>query len=81
MLEEDGTQRQVTVSQDEGVRPTTTLEGLAKLRPAFKPDGSTTAGEAALIIFNGLHFYLRHLSQPSETLYRNKKDALKKQII
>jgi acetyl-CoA C-acetyltransferase len=31
----------VTFQQDEHVRPDTTLEGLAKLRPAFKPEGGT----------------------------------------
>lgn len=40
----EGQQRTVTVTRDEGVRPTTTLAGLAKLRAAFKPDGTTTAG-------------------------------------
>jgi len=35
-------------SQDEHVRAETTLEGLAKLRPAFKPDGGTvTAGNSS----------------------------------
>jgi acetyl-CoA C-acetyltransferase len=39
----------VTVfSQDEHARADTTLEGLAKLRPAFKPDGGTvTAGNSS----------------------------------
>lgn len=49
VLEEGGAERQITVSQDEGVRPATTLEGLAKLRPAFKPDGSTTAGNSSQV--------------------------------
>uniref|UniRef100_A0A3P8U8E5 Acetyl-CoA acyltransferase 1 n=1 Tax=Amphiprion percula TaxID=161767 RepID=A0A3P8U8E5_AMPPE len=40
---------QVTVGRDEGVRPGTTLEGLAKLRPAFTPDGSTTAGNSSQV--------------------------------
>jgi acetyl-CoA C-acetyltransferase len=31
----------VTFQQDEHVRPDTTLEGLQKLRPSFKPDGGT----------------------------------------
>lgn len=47
VVDDAGKERQVTVSQDEGIRPGTTLEGLAKLKPAFKPDGSTTAGESA----------------------------------
>jgi acetyl-CoA C-acetyltransferase len=38
----------VTFLQDEHVRADTTLEGLAKLRPAFKSDGGTvTAGNAS----------------------------------
>lgn len=37
------------VSRDEGIRPTTTLEGLAALRPAFKEDGVVTAGNSSQI--------------------------------
>ena len=33
-------------SRDEAPRPDTTLETLAKLRPAFRPDGTITAGNA-----------------------------------
>ncbi|MDJ0848704.1 MAG: thiolase family protein [Myxococcota bacterium] len=33
--------------RDECNRPDTTLEGLAKLKPAFKPDGTVTAGNAS----------------------------------
>jgi acetyl-CoA C-acetyltransferase len=36
-----------TVTKDEGVRADSTAEGLAKLRPAFKPDGTVTAGNAS----------------------------------
>ena len=36
-----------TVSRDEGIRSDSTSEGLAKLRPAFKPDGTVTAGNAS----------------------------------
>ena len=35
------------VTEDEGLRPETTLAGLGKLRPAFKPDGSVTAGNSS----------------------------------
>ncbi|CAJ1052795.1 -ketoacyl-CoA thiolase B%2C peroxisomal-like [Xyrichtys novacula] len=48
-VDEQGTERQVTVTKDEGIRAGTTLEGLSKLRPAFKPDGSTTAGNASQV--------------------------------
>ena len=36
-----------TVLGDEGIRPDTTAAGLAKLRPAFRPDGTVTAGNAS----------------------------------
>ncbi|MEU6234776.1 acetyl-CoA C-acetyltransferase [Kitasatospora sp. NPDC047058] len=39
----------VVFSQDEGIRPDTTVEGLAKLRPAFTKDGTITAGTASQI--------------------------------
>ena len=38
----DGT----VVSKDDGIRPGTTLEKLASLSPAFRPDGTVTAGNA-----------------------------------
>ncbi|HEU5301809.1 MAG TPA: acetyl-CoA C-acetyltransferase [Acidimicrobiia bacterium] len=37
------------VDTDEGVRPETTMESLAKLRPAFHKDGTITAGNASQI--------------------------------
>lgn len=39
----------VVVSQDEGPRPDTTLDGLAKLRTVFDKDGSVTAGNASTL--------------------------------
>ncbi len=39
----------VTLDRDEGVRSDTTLEALAKLKPAFRPDGVVTAGNASQI--------------------------------
>ena len=35
--------------KDEGVRPETTVETLSKLKPAFQPDGTITAGNASQI--------------------------------
>jgi acetyl-CoA C-acetyltransferase len=40
---------QLTVTQDEGIRASTTVESLAKLRPAFASDGAITAGNASQI--------------------------------
>ncbi len=37
----------VEIVQDECNRPDTTLEGLAKLKPSFKDDGTVTAGNAS----------------------------------
>jgi len=42
-----------TVSRDEGIRADSTAEGLAKLRPAFKPDGTVTAGNASQLSDGG----------------------------
>jgi acetyl-CoA C-acetyltransferase len=39
----------VQVGRDEGIRPDTTPEALAGLRPAFSPDGTVTAGNASQI--------------------------------
>ena len=38
---------EIIFDTDEYVRPNTTLESLAKLRPAFKKDGTVTAGNAS----------------------------------
>ncbi|MFF7687826.1 acetyl-CoA C-acetyltransferase [Streptomyces syringium] len=39
----------VIFSKDEGIRPETTVESLAKLRPAFAKDGTITAGTSSQI--------------------------------
>jgi acetyl-CoA acyltransferase len=38
-----------TVTADEGIRPDTTAETLANLKPSFKPDGKVTAGNSSQI--------------------------------
>jgi acetyl-CoA C-acetyltransferase len=38
---------EVVVDTDEHVKPDTTVESMAKLKPAFKKDGSVTAGNAS----------------------------------
>lgn len=53
VVDDSGTERTVTVTKDEGIRAGTTLAGLGKLRPAFKPDGSTTAGESSGVTSRG----------------------------
>jgi acetyl-CoA C-acetyltransferase len=39
----------IAIAQDEGIRPDTTVETLAKLRPAFTADGTITAGSSSPI--------------------------------
>ncbi|MGH3344040.1 MAG: acetyl-CoA C-acetyltransferase [Carbonactinosporaceae bacterium] len=43
----------VVVDRDEGIRADTSPESLAKLRPAFAPDGTITAGSASQISDGG----------------------------
>ncbi len=44
---EDGERLMIPFTVDELPRPQTTLEGLAKLRPAFSPKGTVTAGTSS----------------------------------
>jgi acetyl-CoA C-acetyltransferase len=39
----------LVITEDEGIREDTTIESLARLRPAFAPDGSITAGSSSQI--------------------------------
>jgi acetyl-CoA C-acetyltransferase len=48
-----GGRKPVTVDRDEGIRAETTAEGLSKLKPAFRPDGSVTAGNASQLSDGG----------------------------
>jgi acetyl-CoA C-acetyltransferase len=43
----------ILVEHDEGVRPGTTAESLGKLRPAFDPEGTITAGNASQLSDGG----------------------------
>lgn len=47
--DKDGKETEVLVDKDDGVRAETTLEGLKKLKPAFKKDGTTTAGNSSQV--------------------------------
>ncbi|MED6177006.1 3-ketoacyl-CoA thiolase 1, peroxisomal [Stylosanthes scabra] len=44
-----GEEKQIIVSADDGIRPNSNLMDLAKLKPAFQKDGSTTAGNASQV--------------------------------
>ena len=51
----------VVVDADQGIRPDTTAEGLAALRPAFSADGTITAGSSSPIS----DLSLIHISEPT----------------
>ena len=46
---EKGEEKEVVISKDDGIKETTTLEVLAKLKPAFRKGGSTTAGNSSQV--------------------------------
>ncbi|KAH8885401.1 thiolase [Thozetella sp. PMI_491] len=44
-----GEEQTITVTADDGVRANANLESMAKLKPAFKPDGASTAGNSSQV--------------------------------
>lgn len=40
---------EVTITKDDGIRPKSTPESLAAMKPAFKPDGASTAGNSSQV--------------------------------
>ena len=47
--QDDVVEKEITVKEDDGIRPNTTTETLAKLKPAFKTDGTSTAGNSSQV--------------------------------
>lgn len=47
--DKEGNEKRVLVEHDDGIRVRTTLEKLAKLKPAFKKGGLTTAGNSSQV--------------------------------
>jgi acetyl-CoA acyltransferase 1 len=44
-----GSEQRITVTKDDGIRASASVEGLAKLKPAFKADGTSTAGNSSQV--------------------------------
>lgn len=44
-----GEEQTVTVSKDDGIRANASIEGMGKLKPAFKADGTSTAGNSSQV--------------------------------
>ncbi|XP_048471771.1 LOW QUALITY PROTEIN: 3-ketoacyl-CoA thiolase, peroxisomal [Rhincodon typus] len=49
ILDSAGNSKTITVTQDDGIRASTTVAGLSKLRPVFKENGTTTAGNSSQV--------------------------------
>lgn len=49
VLDKEGKSVEVVVTKDDGIRKETTMESLAKLKPAFRKDGTTTAGNSSQV--------------------------------
>ncbi|KAK3679303.1 hypothetical protein LTR78_000864 [Recurvomyces mirabilis] len=47
--EQPDLEEEITVTKDDGIRPTSSPESLAKMKPAFKPDGTATAGNSSQV--------------------------------
>jgi acetyl-CoA acyltransferase 1 len=45
--DKDGNEKKIIVDKDDGIREDTTMEGLGKLKPAFKKGGSVTAANSS----------------------------------
>jgi len=56
----------VVVETDEGVRPDTTVAALGRLKPAFAPDGTVTAGNASQISDGGAAVVLVSAAKAAE---------------
>lgn len=46
----EGKVKEVLVTKDDGIRKDATYESLSKLKPAFKKNGTTTAGNASQVL-------------------------------
>jgi len=49
IVDKEGNEKEVTISEDDGIRKETTLQTLAKLKPAFRKNGTTTAGNSSQV--------------------------------
>ncbi|CAH1238530.1 ACAA1 [Branchiostoma lanceolatum] len=66
IVDKDGNEREITVTKDDGVRQGTTKEKLARLPPAFKKGGSTTAGNSSQVSDGAAAVLVARRSKASE---------------
>jgi acetyl-CoA acyltransferase len=60
----------ITMARDEGIRPDTTLEKMASLKPAFKPDGLVTAANSSQITDGAAAVLIMERSRAEKLGYR-----------
>ncbi len=65
----------IVVEADEGIRPGTTIESLAGLRPAFDGDGSITAGNASQISDGGAAVVVMSKAKAEELGHRARSPS------
>ncbi|HTT58936.1 MAG TPA: thiolase family protein, partial [Acidimicrobiales bacterium] len=68
--DDDGRDTDELVTRDEGIRADSTLEALAKLRPAFKEDGKVTAGNSSQITDGASAVLIMSAQRAKELGYR-----------
>ncbi|MEO8323687.1 MAG: acetyl-CoA C-acetyltransferase [Actinomycetota bacterium] len=66
----------VVFEVDEGIRPGTTVESLSKLKPAFKSDGTITAGNASQISDGGAAVVVMSAERAAELGIRSMAEIL-----
>ena len=57
------------ITTDQGIRPETTLEGLAELKPAFKEDGRITAGNSSQVSDGASAVLLQAARRPTTSAF------------
>jgi len=66
-VDKEGNKKTIVVDKDDGPRPTTTLEGLGKLRTVFKKEGgTTTAGNSSQVSDGAAAVLLMRRSKANE---------------
>jgi acetyl-CoA acyltransferase len=80
---DDGTEDwlDATIDFDEGIRPNTTVEGLAALKPSFKEDGVHHAGNSSQITDGSASVLLTHPDKAKEMGWRPRARIVSQAVV
>ncbi|MFN8615566.1 MAG: thiolase family protein [Dehalococcoidia bacterium] len=80
---EDGTEEwlDATIDFDEGIRPNTTVEGLAALKPSFKENGVHHAGNSSQITDGSAAVLLTHPDKAKEMGWRPRARIISQAVV